>query len=75
MKLLRMARPVSFQKLIDDRGKRIQLRSLRRATTPVARRHRKHHHLGYRPRINPKSPRRFAPAQTLDLHRMANPSI
>ena len=75
MKLLRMARPVSFQNLIDDRGKRIQLRSLRRAAAPVSRRHRIHHHLCYRPRIDPKSPRRLALAQALDLHRMTNPSI
>jgi hypothetical protein len=75
MKLLRMARPVSFQDLIDDRGKRIQLWSLRRSAPPISRRHRKHHHLCYRPRINSKSPRRLAPAQTFDLNRMANPSI
>ena len=32
-------------------------------------------HLGYRPRVNPKLPRCFPSAQTLDLYRVTNPPI
>src|SRR5438067_4826173 len=39
------------------------------------RRHRKRQHLRYRPRINPITPSRFPPAQTLDLNRITNLSI
>jgi hypothetical protein len=71
MALLRAACPVIFQNPIDDRGKRIQLRSPRRLAPPVSRRHRKYHHLRHRPWVDPKSPTRLTMAQTLDLNRMA----
>jgi hypothetical protein len=35
----------------------------------------KRQHLGYCPRIDPKLPRRFPPAQTLNLNRVTNPPI
>ena len=39
------------------------------------RRHRKRQHLGYRPRVDPKTPRRLPPAHTFNLNRKTNPSV
>jgi len=39
------------------------------------RRYRKRQHLRNRPRVDPKTPRRFPPAQTLNLNRITNLSI
>src|SRR5207302_4942761 len=63
------------QDLVDDPGERVELRTRRRPAPPVSGRHRKRQHLRYRPRINPITPRRFPPAQTLDLNRITNLSI
>jgi hypothetical protein len=60
---------------VDDPGKRIQLRTRRRPAPPGSGWHRKRQHLGYCPRVNPKLPRRFPSAQTLDLFRVTNPPI
>ena len=38
-------------------------------------RYRERQHLGYCPRVNPKLPRCFPSAQTLDLYRVTNPPI
>ena len=72
-----LSRPtfIRRQDPVDDPGKRIQLRTRRRPAPPVSGRDRKRQHLGYRPRVNPKPPRRFPPAQTLDLNRITNPRI
>jgi hypothetical protein len=37
--------------------------------------HRKRQHLGYRPRVNPKTSRRFPLAQTFNLNRKTNSSV
>ena len=50
----------------------IQLRPHRRLRAPVARRHRERQHLGHRPRVDPKPPRRLPLAQPLDLNRIPN---
>src|SRR5207245_7364383 len=42
---------------------------------PIPARYRERQHLGYCPRVNPKLPRRFPSAQTLDLYRVTNPPI
>ena len=42
---------------------------------PVPGRHREHNHLGHRPRVNPEPLRRLAMAQSLNLDRMADPSV
>src|SRR3954453_24164798 len=60
---------------VDDPGERIQLRARRRPAPPIPRRNRKRQHLRYRPRVDPVSPRRFPPAQTLNLNRITNLSI
>jgi len=65
--LLRSACVVG-QNLVDDRDERAQLRPRRRLQAPVARRHRKLHHLVDGPRVYPKPPRRRPLAQPLDLN-------
>src|SRR5437764_7816093 len=72
-----LSRPtfIRRQDPVDDPGKRIQLRTRRRPAPPVSGWHRKRQHLGYCPRVNAKLPRRFPPAQTLDLYRVTNPPI
>ena len=47
----------------------------RRSAPPVPGRHRKHQHLDHRPRVDPKTPRRFPLAHTFDLNRKTNPSV
>ena len=42
---------------------------------PVPGRHRKRQHLGHRPRVNPKTPRRLPLAHTFNLNRKTHPSI
>jgi hypothetical protein len=66
---------VSCQDRIDDPGKRIQLRTHRRPAPPVPGWHRKRQHLRYRPRVDPKTPRRFPPAHTFNLNRKTNSSV
>jgi hypothetical protein len=73
--LLRRPRLIILQHLIDDPDEPVQLRPGRRSAPPVPRRNREHQHLGDRPRVNPKPPRRLATAQPLDPHSMADPSI
>ena len=63
------------QDRVDDPGKRIQLRTRRRPASPVPGRYRKRQHLGYRPRVDPKTPRRFPPAHPFNLNRKTNPSV
>src|ERR1700687_3263894 len=63
------------QDTVDDPGERVELRTARRTGPPVPGRNRKRQHLGYCPRIDPKLPRRFPPAQTLNLNRVTNPPI
>src|SRR5205085_668048 len=60
---------------VDDPGEWVELRTRRWSPPPVPRRNRKRQHLGYCPRIDPKLPRRFPSAQTLDLYGVPNPSI
>src|SRR6516164_5650697 len=42
---------------------------------PIPGGHRKRQHLGHRPRVNPKTQRRFPPAHACNLNRKANPSV
>src|SRR5258708_1566853 len=63
------------QDLIDDPGKRVELRTGWRPAPPVPGRYRKRQHLRARPWIDPKTPRRFPPAHTLNLNRITNLSI
>src|SRR5688500_18087111 len=58
-RVLLLLRPafVAGQDALDDGDERAQLRLHRRLRAPVTRRHREPHHLGNRPRINPKPPR------------------
>jgi hypothetical protein len=75
--MLLLSRPtlIPRQDPIDDTGKPIQLRSRRRPAPPVPGRYRKRQHLGNRPRINPKTPRRLPLAHTFNLNRKTNPSV
>ncbi len=73
--LLRRTALILLKNPVDDPDERVQLRARRRLAPPVTRRHREHHHLGNRPRVDPKPPRRLALAQSLNLHRIANPSV
>ena len=63
------------QDRVDDPGKWIQLRTRRRPAPPVPGWYRKRQHLGYCPRVNSKTPRRFSPAHTFNLNRKTNPSV
>jgi hypothetical protein len=63
------------QDRVDDPGKRIQLRTRRRPASPVPGRHRKRQHLGYRPRVNPKTTCCFPPARPFNLNRKTNLSV
>src|SRR6516225_1120486 len=63
------------QDTVDDPSERVELRTRRRPAPPVPGRHRKRQHLRDRSRIDPKTPRRFPPAHTLDLNRITNLSI
>ena len=63
---------IRCQDRLDDPDKRIQLRSRRRPAPPVPRRHRKRQHLRHRPRVDPKTPRRFPPAYPFNLNRKTN---
>ena len=54
------------QNPVDDPAERVELRTHRRPAPPVPGRYRKRQHLRNRPRVDPKTPRRFPPAQTLD---------
>src|SRR5262245_7186340 len=66
---------VSCQDRLDDPDKRVQLRSRRRPPPPVPGRHRKRQHLGHRPRVDPKTPRRCPPAYPFNLNRKTNLSV
>jgi hypothetical protein len=72
-----LSRPtfVRRQDPIDDPGKRIQLRTRRRPAPPVSGWDRKRQHLRDRPRVDPKTPRRFPPAHTFNLNRKTNLSV
>src|SRR5690349_4291784 len=63
------------QDTVDDPGERVELRTRRRSPPPIPGRYRERQHLGYCPRVNPKLPRGFPSAQTLDLYRVTNPPI
>src|ERR1700740_3085701 len=63
------------QDTVDDPGERVELRTRRRSPPPIPGRYRERQHLGYCPRVNPKLPRCFPSAQTLDLYRVTNPPI
>jgi hypothetical protein len=63
------------QNPVDNADERVELRAGRRSTPPVSGRHRKRQHLRYRPRVDPKAPRRFPPAQTFNLNRKTNLSV
>src|SRR4249919_1956666 len=73
-RVLLLLRPtfVVGQDIVDDRDEPAQLRLRWRLRSPVARRHRKLHHLVDGPRIYPKPPRRRPLAQPLDLNRVSN---
>ena len=73
-RMLLLLRPafVVRQDIVDGRNVRAQLRLRRRPRPPITRRNRKRHHLGDRPRINPKPPRRRPLAQSLNLNRISN---
>src|SRR6516225_4831177 len=72
-----LSRPplIRRQDPVDDPGKRVQLRARRRPPPPIAGGHRERQHLGYRPRVNPKTSRRFPLAHTFNLNRKTNPSV
>ena len=63
------------QDRVDDPGKRVQLRTRRRPAPPVPGRHRKRQHLRHRPRVDPKTTRRFPPAHSFNLNRITNLSV
>ena len=73
--LLRLTALILLQDPVDDPDERVQLRSRRRRAAPIPGRYREHHHLGYRPRVDPEPSRRLPMAQPLNPHRMADPSI
>jgi hypothetical protein len=73
--LLRRTALILFHDPVDDADERVQLRSHRRLLAPVSGRHREHHHLGHCPRVDPEPPRRLSMAQSLNPHRMADPSV
>src|SRR5215472_14809284 len=75
MPLLSRPTLIPRQDLSNDPGKPIQLRSRRRPAPPVPGRHRKRQHLGHRPRVNPKTPRRLPLAHHFNLNRKTNPSV
>src|SRR5215467_473579 len=72
-----LSRPtfIRHQDPINDPSKPIQLRTRRWPAPPVSGGHRKHQHLGHRPRVDPKTPRRFSLAHTFDLNRKTHPSV
>src|ERR1700687_3568454 len=73
--LFRRAALILLNDPIDNPDERVQLRPCRRLPPPISRRHREGHHLGYRPRVDPKPTTRLATAQSLNLHRITDPSI
>ena len=60
------------QDTVDDPGERVELRTRRWSPPPIPGRYRERQHLGYCPRVNPKLPRCFPSAQTLDLYRVTS---
>src|SRR5262249_9456750 len=72
-----LSRPtfIRRQDPVDDPSIRIQLRTRRRSAPSVPGGHRKRQHLRYRPRVDPKAPRRFPPAHTFNLNRKTNLSV
>jgi hypothetical protein len=75
MPLLGRASLVLIQDPLDDPDERLQLRSHRWLPATVTRRNREHHHLANSPRIDPEPACRLAMAQSLNLHRIADPSV
>ena len=55
---------------VDDPSKWVALRTRRWSPPPIPRWNRERQHLSYCPRVDPKLPRRFPSAQTLDLYRV-----
>src|SRR6516162_8955907 len=75
MSLLSRPTLIPHQDPINDPGKPIQLRTRRRPAPPISGGHRKRQHLGDRPRVDPKTPRRLPLAHTFDLNGKTHPSI
>jgi hypothetical protein len=72
-----LSRPsfIRRQDLVDDPGKRVQLRARRRPAPAGIRGPPKRQHLRYCPRVDPKTPRRFPPAHTFNLNCKTNPIV
>jgi hypothetical protein len=72
-----LSRPplIRHQDPIDDPGKGVQLRARRRPPPAIPGGHRERQHFGYRPRVNPKTSRRFPLAHTFNLNRKTNSSV
>lgn len=66
---------ILWQDPLDDPSKWVELRTRRWSPPPIPRWNRERQHLSYCPRVDPKLSRRFPSAQTLDLHRVTNPSM
>jgi hypothetical protein len=75
MPLIHQPPAILVQDPINDADKRVKLRSHRQLAPAVTGWHRKHHHLANGPRIDPKPTGRLPVAQTLNLHRMPDPSV
>src|SRR6516162_10007512 len=75
MSLLSRPTLIPHQDPINDPGKPIQLRTRRRPAPPISGGHRKRQHLGDRPRVDPKTPRRLPLAHTFDLNGKTHPSV
>src|SRR5262252_2757061 len=75
MPLLSRPSLILRQDRIDDPGKPVQLRSRWRPAPPVSGGHRKRQHLGHRPRVDPKTPRRLPLAHTFNLNGKTHPSV
>src|SRR6202049_5200974 len=75
MPLLPRPALIGRQDTVDNPGERVELGTRRRPAPPVPGRYRERQHLGYCPRVDPKLPRRFPSAQTLNLYRVTNPPI
>ena len=64
-----------FQDTVDNTDERIELRADRRPRPDITRWHRIAQHLPDRARVDPKTTRRFALAQTLNHYRVVRPPI
>src|SRR5205814_8956185 len=75
MPLLPRPALVFRQDTVDDPSEWVEFRTRRWSPPPVPGRNRERQHLSHCPRVDPKLPRRFPSAQTLDLYRVTNPPI